>query len=313
MQDADISSRSYAQDLIQKNHIRVDELPVKPSHILKLNQKISISIPEVIATGLQPYDLKLDILHEDTDLIVLNKPSGLVVHPAAGHQQDTLVNALIHHTTEMSMKNELRPGIVHRLDKETSGLLVIAKNNQTHEALALQFKNRTTHRIYYAIAEKEMHKDSGTFQSFLARHPVDRKRYSSLKLNNQIIRQNKSSVTDIVSSGKWAITHYKKIAAVHLDKNLALTYLQLKLETGRTHQIRVHMSEANHPLFGDLVYGGSHAYYKKYSLNRFFLHAAELGFTHPTTQKNLLFTVPWPEADRAKIKDFGFSHALPGI
>ncbi len=309
MQDADIISRSYAQDLIHKNHVLVDDVSVKASHILKINQQVSISIPDVISAGLLPYDFKLNILHEDSHIIVLNKPSGLVVHPAAGHQQDTLVNALINHTTELSMKNERRPGIVHRLDKETSGLLVVAKNDVAHEALSAQFKNRTTHRTYYAVAEKELHKDSGTIQSYLARHPVDRKRYASVRINNRVIQSPKSEMTD----GKWAVTQFKKLSCTRLDKNLTLTYLQLKLETGRTHQIRVHMSEYNHPLFGDLTYGASHAYHKKYSLNRFFLHAAELGFEHPNTQEKLLFKVPWPQQDSVKLKEFGFDHALPGI
>lgn len=309
MHDSEISSRSYAQDLIHKNHILVDEVAVKASYILKLNQKVTISIPDVVSAGLQPFNFKLNILHEDAHVIVINKPSGLVVHPAAGHQQDTLVNALIHHTTELSMKNELRPGIVHRLDKETSGLLVVAKNDSAHEALSLQFKNRTTHRIYYAVAEKELHKDTGVIQSYLARHPVDRKRYASIRINNQIVKRVQNEITD----GKWAVTHFKKLSSIRLDKNLALTYLQLKLETGRTHQIRVHMSEMNHPLFGDLTYGGSQAYFKKYLLDRFFLHAAELGFSHPFTHEKLVFKVPWPLADSNKLKEFGFGHALPGI
>lgn len=305
----EILSRTFAQDLISKNLILVDGNPTKASWHLRLNQNVSITIPETTSVGLLPFDFKLDILHEDKDLIVLNKPSGLVVHPAAGHHQDTLVNALIHHTSELSMKNELRPGIVHRLDKETSGLLVVAKNDEAHEALALQFKNKTTHRIYYALAEKELHKDSGVIQSYLARHPVDRKRYASIKINNRVIEKFQADA----NLGKWAVTHFQKLAVSRLDKNLSLTYLKLKLETGRTHQIRVHLSENHHPLFGDLLYGGSESYYKKYSLSRFFLHAAELGFVHPTTSKMMTFKVSWPEADIKKIKEFGFASAVPGI
>ena len=305
----DISSRSFAQDLINKKFVLIDDVAVKASHILKINETVFVSIPEVASVGLVPFDFKLDILHEDSHLMVVNKPSGLVVHPAVGHQQDTLVNALIHYTTDLSMKNELRPGIVHRLDKETSGLLVVAKNDATHADLAEQFKNKTTHRIYYAVVEKDMDRNSGTFQSYLARHPVDRKRYASLQLQKKIINTFDSKITD----GKWAVTHYKKIENIRLDKNLSLSYLQLKLQTGRTHQIRVHLSENHNVLLGDLTYGSSKSYYKKYELNRFFLHAAELGFVHPHTKENLLFKVSWPKADSIKLQEFGFAKTIPGI
>ncbi len=305
----EISSRSFAQDLIIKKFVLINNVAVKASHVLKINETVMISIPEVSPVGLVPFDFKLDILHEDSDLMVVNKPSGLVVHPAAGHHQDTLVNALIYYTSDLSMKNELRPGIVHRLDKETSGLLVIAKNDLTHADLARQFKNKTTHRVYYAVVEKDMNRNSGTFQSYLARHPVDRKRYASLHLKKTIITTYDSKVTE----GKWAITHYKKIENIRLDKNLSLSYLQLKLETGRTHQIRVHLSENHNVLFGDLTYGSSKSYYKKYELNRFFLHAAELGFTHPRTKENMLFKACWPKADGIKLQEFGFAKSIPGI
>lgn len=304
-----INSRSIAHDLITKNHVLIDSKPAKPSSVLKLFQIVEIQIPEVQSVGLQPFDFPLDIIYEDSDLIVVNKPSGLVVHPAAGHEQDTLVNALIHHTQELSMKNELRPGIVHRLDKETSGLLVIAKNDLAHDHLSSQFKNKTTHRIYFAVVEKELKSASGTFQSYLARHPVDRKRYASVHENNKIINKFKESIVD----GKWAVTHFKKLSASYIDKNIYLTYTKLKLETGRTHQIRVHLSENGHPLLGDSIYGASKILIKKYALNRFFLHAAELGFIHPTTHAEMLFKVNWPTADSAKLIELGFSNELPGM
>ncbi len=304
-----INSRSVAHDLITKNHVLVDSKVTKPSALLKLNQIVEVQIPEVKSVGLQPYIYQLNIVYEDSDLIVINKPSGLVVHPAAGHEQDTLVNALINHTKDLSMKHEMRPGIVHRLDKETSGLLVIAKNDFAHEHLSLQFKNKTTHRIYYAVVEKEIKTPSGTFQSYLARHPVDRKRYASIRENNKVLGKFKESVTE----GKWAVTHFKKLTTSYVEKNLYLTYTKLKLETGRTHQIRVHLSENGHPLLGDLVYGGSKVIIKKYDLNRFFLHAAELGFVHPTTKSEMLFKVSWPAADSLKLAQLGFSHELPGM
>ncbi len=304
-----INSRSFAQDLITKNLVLVDKLPAKASTLLKLNQTIEIHFPEATSVGLQPYDYKLDILFEDKDLLIINKPSGLVVHPAAGHEQDTLVNALIHYTQQLSMKNELRPGIVHRLDKETSGLLVVAKNDFAHENLALQFKNKTSHRIYYAVAEKEIKLPFGVIQSYLARHPVDRKRHSSVKENKKIVSKFDPEFID----GKWAVTHFKKLAVSHADKNLYLTYTKLKLETGRTHQIRVHLSENGNPLLGDVTYGASQAAVKKFHLQRFYLHAAELGFTHPRTEEKMLFKANWPAQDVLKLTELGFHHELPGM
>lgn len=304
-----INSRNFAQDLVSKGHVLVDSRAVKVSHILKLNQTVQIEFPEVENVGLIPFNYKLDIVFEDDDLLVVNKPSGLVVHPAAGHEKDTLVNALIHHTTKLSMKNELRPGIVHRLDKETSGLLVVAKNDFTHEHLAQQFKDKISHRIYYAVAEKELKLNSGVIQSYLARHPVDRKRYASLRENNKIITKYTSTRTD----GKWAVTHFKKIFVSHAEKNLFLTYVKLKLETGRTHQIRVHLSEVGNPLLGDFVYGASKPAIKKFGLTRFFLHAAELGFVHPRSVEKMIFKVSWPAADIIKLKELGITNDLPGM
>lgn len=305
----EISSRSFAQDLISKNLVLVDNVVVKASALLKLNQTIEIHFPDAKPVGLIPYDHKLDILFEDNDLLIINKPSGLVVHPAAGHEQDTLVNALVHYTQQLSMKNELRPGIVHRLDKETSGLLVVAKNDFTHEKLADQFKNKTSHRIYYAIAEKEIKLPFGVIQSFLARHPVDRKRHSSVRVNKKIVSKFDADFLD----GKWAVTHFKKLAVSHADKNLFLTYTKLKLETGRTHQIRVHLSENGNPLLGDVTYGASQVAVKKFHLQRFYLHAAELGFVHPRTEEKMLFKVGWPAQDVLKLIELGFSRELPGM
>lgn len=293
----DISSRNYAQNLIEKKLVQVNFKIAKASHTLSEGQIIEISLPELSPTELIPYNYKLEIIHEDNDIIVVNKPSGLVVHPAAGHQQDTLVNALLFHTKDLSMKNEMRPGIVHRIDKETSGLLVVAKNDQAHEALAQQFKNKTTHRIYYALIEGSLAKPSGTCSSFLARHPADRKKYSSVKLNGKTI----TDPTNPPSVGKWSTTHFNKISL-----GSHMTYVQLKLETGRTHQIRVHMSEMGHPLVGDTIYGYSLKKKKELGLNRFYLHAAELGFIHPKTGKSLNFKVNWPKEDLEKLKELGF-------
>lgn len=306
----EINSRGYAQDLIEKNFVLVNGKKEKASLSLKLNDTVEVQRPEAQeTTELIPYDYPLDIIYEDADVLVVNKPSGLVVHPAAGHQQDTLVNALVHYTQDLSMKNELRPGIVHRLDKETSGLLVVAKNDFSHEHLAAQFKNKTSHRIYYAVADREVKNKSGKIQSYLARHPVDRKRHASIRVNSRIINSFKVDFSD----GKWATTHYEKISSVRVNKNLSFSYLKLKLETGRTHQIRVHLSDLGHPLVGDLTYGFSKQIFSNLKLNRFFLHAAELGFTHPKTNQFLLFKVPWPKEDILKIQEFGFASTLPGM
>ncbi len=294
----EINSRTYAKNLIDQNLVSVNEKIVKSSFILSTGQKLEILIPEVTASELVPYDLKLDILFEDTDLIVLNKPSGLVVHPAAGHQQDTLVNALLAHTKDLSMKNEQRPGIVHRIDKDTSGLLVVAKNDFTHEKLSEQFKNKTTHRIYYALVNGQVPRMSGTCRSYLARHPVDRKRYASLRDNNKIISEFEGDLPH----AKWAVTGYTKIA-----QHSNFSYLKIKLETGRTHQIRVHMSELGHSLVGDVLYGFSQKKTNELQINRFFLHAAELGFQHPRKNEFMLFKTTWPEPDRSKLVELGFS------
>ncbi len=293
-----VSTRSFAQNLIEKNCITVNQKKIKSSHSLKLNDVIEIQFPEKKSVGLVPYDFKLDIIFEDDDLIVVNKPSGLVVHPAAGHEQDTLVNALLFHTTNLSMKNEERPGIVHRIDKDTSGLLVIAKNDFTHEHLSAQFKNKTTHRIYYAITEGYIQKQSGTYTSYLARHTTDRKRYASKKINNKMM----TTFIGDVESAKWAVTHFKFIESSN-NKNL----FQLQLETGRTHQIRVHMSENGQTLLGDAMYGYSPKKIQDLKIQRFFLHAAELGFIHPKTNENLKFKCPWPATDVEKIKSWGFT------
>lgn len=295
----EISSRHYAQILIDQNRVTLDGRAVKASKPVKAGQTIEIDLPPVLPTELVPYDFALDIVFEDRDLLVVNKPSGLVVHPAAGHQQDTLVNALLHHATDLSMKHEQRPGIVHRIDKETSGLLVVAKNDFTHEHLSLQFKNKTTHRIYWAVVRGYVNLAQGTCRSYLARHPTDRKRYASVRHLNKIINQYEEGF----EQGKWAVTHFKKIETAS-----DMTYLQLKLETGRTHQIRVHMSEMGHPLLGDSTYGYPAQKIKELGTTRFYLHAAELGFIHPRTNENLLFKVGWSALDAEFIKKLGFKN-----
>lgn len=303
----EIQTRSRAAYLIDAGAVTINQKSVKASYAVKATDKIEVSLPEPQSSELIPYDFPLNIIFEDADLIVLNKPAGLVVHPAAGHEQDTLVNALLAHTKDLSMKfGEERPGIVHRIDKETSGLLVIAKNDFTHENLTQQFKERSTHRIYFAVCVGTAKNLSGTFRSFLARHIGDRKKYASVLGEDKRPLQDPSSAPEV---GKWAVTHYEVLA-----RQKGLSYLKLKLETGRTHQIRVHLSENALPIAGDILYGADkkiksiesrHVQDEIKKLARFLLHAAELGFTHPRTQERLSFQSPWPSEDLEKIKSWG--------
>lgn len=292
-------TRSYLIQLIELGSVLVNGKMAKASYQVRNHDSIEIEIPTTQKTNLVATAIPLDIVYEDQDIIVVDKPSGLVVHPSAGHESDTLVNALLYHTRDLSMKNEERPGIVHRIDKETSGLLVIAKNDFAHEKLAQQFKDKTSHRIYFAIAEGQFKRPQGAITSYLARHPQDRKRQASIRKNNKIVDQYEGDF----ENGKWAVTHYKVIETVG-TKSL----VQLKLETGRTHQIRVHLSELGHPLFGDVVYGYPKIKYKKLDLKRFYLHAAELGFIHPRTEEKMLFKSEWPKVDQTHLKELGFKN-----
>lgn len=284
----EVSSRSRALQLIDQGHVTLQSKIVKASLKAREGCVFQIVIPnEKKDVGLTKYDHPLDILYEDDDVIVLNKPAGLVVHPSVGHSENTLVNALLNHTENLSMGfNETRPGIVHRLDKDTSGLLVVCKNNRAHENIALQFKNRSTHRLYWALVFGRPSFQTRRVETLLGRHPNNRKKFANVKVG-----------------GKKAITNITT-----LKTNNGLSHLQLKLDTGRTHQIRVHVSELGYPIIGDHLYSGG----KKTgtvskelrseieSLNRIGLHAKELGFNHPTTKKDLFFSTEWP-SDLQKI------------
>ena len=286
-----IRTRSRAEYLISSSLVEVNSKAVKASYLVKTNDKVQIKFPIEKERTLEPANIPLDIAYEDKDVIVVNKPAGMVVHPSAGHESETLVNALLYHTSDLSMKfNEERPGIVHRIDKDTSGLLVVAKNDLAHENLVKQFQERKVHRIYKAVVFGDFSVSTGRIESNLGRHPVDRKRFAS------------------TTDGKWSATRYKVLKKAH-----QLSYVELKLETGRTHQIRVHMSEKGHPLVGDTLYGAQ----KKIksveakriqedikSLNRFLLHAEQLGFDHPVTGKVLQFERPWPAKDIELLKSW---------
>ena len=286
-----IRTRSRAEVLLSSSLIQVNSKIVKASYPVKTNDKVTIQFPVEKTRTLEPSDIALDIVFEDKEVIVVNKPPGLVVHPSAGHESGTLVNALLHHTTDLSMKfNEERPGIVHRIDKETSGLLVVAKNDFAHEKLVQQFQERKVHRIYKAVVFGEFPVSFGRIESNLGRHPVDRKKFAS------------------VPEGKWSATKYKVLKKAH-----QLSYLELKLETGRTHQIRVHMSEKSHPLVGDNLYGGAKRIRTVEAkriqediknLKRFLLHAEQLGFQHPTTNEWMQFEKTWPDEDLKLLKSW---------
>lgn len=302
-----IGSRSRAALLIEKGLVKVAGRPERASYLLQVGDLVEVFVPLRETKTLRPLNLQLDLLYEDDDLIVLDKPAGLVIHPAAGHAQDTLVNALIAHTPNLSMKfGEQRPGIVHRLDKETSGVLVVAKNDFTHEHLTRQFRERTIHRIYQAVVYGSFQRTPMRIQSYLSRHPVERKKFSSLRGNDKKIQREPEPSP---SHGKWAVTHAK---ALSFSKGLSL--LEVRLETGRTHQIRVHLSESGYPLVGDSLYGAEARRKSLASpslrveistLQRFLLHARELGFTHPRSAERMHFVRDWPGPIAVMLKDWG--------
>lgn len=284
-------TRSMARRLIEAGLVNVDGLPQKPSFKLRGGETIDLTIPPPLAAGLAAEEIPLEILYEDSDLVVVNKPAGMVVHPGAGNAGGTLVNALLGHCHDLSgVGGEIRPGIVHRIDKDTSGVLVVAKNDPAHRSLSHQFKEHTIKRVYLALVFGSPKSDKGKIESVIGRHPVDRKRMSGK-----------------ARRGKQAVTHWQAIGRYQ-----GLTLMRLRLETGRTHQIRVHLSEAGHPLAGDTVYGGSGrlssihdpqliALIKR--LGRQALHAKTLGFIHPMTCEYLEFDTELP-ADMARIIEY---------
>ena len=296
-----IETRSQASRLLQAGRVRLAGRALKPSYTTELGDQIDVDIPVQQTSKLEPYDFPLTIPYEDDQLIVVDKPAGLVVHPAYGHAQDTLVNALMHYTKDLAMGlGEQRPGLVHRIDKDTSGLLVIAKNDHAQRFLAMQFQKKTSHRLYRALAFGRFKTESGTIRSSLKRHPDDRKRVASVKDN-----------ADGTNDGKPAVTHFKTIGY----HSTGISLVELRLETGRTHQIRVHLSESGHPILGDKTYGGEsrlnsiksvHLRKTIEEMPRFALHAMELGFTHPTSSKRLLIQAPWPEDLKPLIEHCGF-------
>ena len=281
------ASRGALQRLIEEGHIRVDGKIVKPTHSPRAGEEIEVHWPEARPAGAQPEKIPLDILFEDKSLLVVNKPAGLVVHPAAGHEEHTLVNALLHHCkcTLSGIGGVARPGIVHRLDKETSGCLVVAKNDETHLALAEQFASREVKKIYNAIVCSEPARESGEIRAAIARHPTHRKRMAA--------RDD--------DEGRAAHTSYKV-----LERLNSATLVEAQIHTGRTHQIRVHFQFIGHPLVGDDTYGArQNARLKEltnYAAPRVMLHARELSFIHPRRKKPVKFEAPLPEDFLAALK-----------
>lgn len=268
-------SRTYIQKLIKDGLVLVNDKTVKPNYRLAEGDYVSVDIPEPVLPHIEPENIPIDIVYEDDDILIVNKEKGMVVHPAPGHYTQTLVNALLYHCkSDLSgINGVLRPGIVHRIDKDTSGLLVICKNNNAHMKIAAQLAEHSITRTYHAIAYGNIKEDNGTIDKPIKRDKVDRKRMA------------------VDLSGKEAITHYKVIERYNF-KNNPLTYIQCNLETGRTHQIRVHMAYNKHPLVGDMVYGPAK---QIFNTNGQVLHAKILGFIHPTTGKYIEFDSELPE------------------
>jgi 23S rRNA pseudouridine1911/1915/1917 synthase len=267
-------SRTRIARLADEGRVRVDGRPRKPAFRLRPGQMVEIVVPPPAPSGVLPESIPIDIVLEDEDLLVVNKPAGLTVHPAPGHPSGTLVNALLSAVSGLAgIGGTLRPGIVHRLDKDTSGLLVVAKSDAAHRSLAAQFKAHTAQRTYLAVVRGRVRRDAGTIAAPLGRHPVRRTRIA------------------VVPRGREAVTHYTA-----LERFRDATLLACRLETGRTHQIRVHLAHAGHPVIGDPVYGRARAP----EITRQALHAARLEFTHPRTGRRVTCTAPLPD-DMARL------------
>ncbi|MFQ7259482.1 MAG: RluA family pseudouridine synthase [Christensenellales bacterium] len=264
-------SRSGLKKIIDAGGVTVNNKTVKANYKLRTGDIVTMNIPESVPLEIIPQNIPLDILYEDDDVIVINKPQGMVVHPAPGHYTDTLVNALLYHCGDSlsGINGIMRPGIVHRIDMDTSGVIMAAKNNNAHRSLALQLAEHSITRKYNAIVYNNIKEDEGTIDKPLGRNPSDRKKMA------------------VVPGGRRAVTHYRV-----LDRLGKFTYIEAQLETGRTHQIRVHMTYAGHPLLGDSVYGPKK---QPFNLKGQVLHARVLGFVHPVTGEYMEFESPLPE------------------
>lgn len=277
-------SRSQAKNAIEAGQITVDGQPAKPKDKPKEGATVAIALPDPEPLDLEPENIPLDVVYEDDDVIVVNKPQGMVVHPAPGHPNHTLVNALLYHSPLSSINGTLRPGIVHRIDKDTSGLLMVAKNDHAHQSLSAQLQAKTNLREYVAIVHGNFKEEDGTINAPLGRSPKDRKKQA------------------VVADGRPAITHFRV-----LERYGNYTLVACRLETGRTHQIRVHMAYINHPVAGDPLYGPKRTIKGAGQ----FLHARELGFKQPTTGEELDFTAPVPENFAKAVRHLRLQAGLP--
>ena len=266
-------SRSYLQKLVKDGLVLVNGAAVKSNYKTEDGDLICLEVPDPVEPEILPQEMDLDILYEDSDIILINKPKGMVVHPAAGHLDGTLVNGLMAHCGEelSGINGVMRPGIVHRIDMDTTGVLIVCKNDVAHSSIAEQLKEHSITRRYYAIAHGVVREDEGTVDAPIGRHPTDRKKMS-------INRQH----------GREAVTHYRV-----LERFERFTFIECRLETGRTHQIRVHMASIGHPLLGDQVYGPAKCPYP--GLTGQTLHAGVLGIVHPRTGEYMEFQAPLPE------------------
>ncbi|MBD5497918.1 MAG: RluA family pseudouridine synthase [Lachnospiraceae bacterium] len=268
----DSLSRSYIQKIIKEEAVMVNGSPVKSSYKVKVSDEIAFSVPEAVEPDILPENIPLDILYEDADVIVVNKPKGMVVHPAAGHYSKTLVNALLYHCHDSlsGINGCLRPGIVHRIDKDTTGSLLVCKTDAAHKAIARQLKKHSITRCYRAICHGVLPKDKGTIDRPIGRSPADRKKMAVL-----------------TEGGKRAVTHYRV-----LQRFDNYTYIECTLETGRTHQIRVHMASIGYPILGDPLYSWLSSPFK---LEGQTLHAKTLGFIQPRTKEYIEVDAPLPQ------------------
>ena len=283
-------SRTRIKNLILKEKLEINNIIVSsPSKKISVGDKVNLQIPKPLEASLKPYNFKLEIIHEDKDLLVINKPAGIIMHPGAGNYDKTIVNALVHYNkdTLSTIGDELRPGIVHRIDKDTSGLVVIAKNNETHENLSNQFSKHTITRVYQLLIWGKLRPSSGKIDTLITRSSKNRQ---MMEVSN--------------SKGKRAITNYKTIEIFENEKTPTLSLVECSLETGRTHQIRVHMTHMGNSIMGDGKYKKKYKKLKNidtslenliYKLDRQFLHAKTLGFIHPKTNKKMLFSSILPQ------------------
>ncbi|HLR33863.1 MAG TPA: RluA family pseudouridine synthase [Tissierellales bacterium] len=263
-------SRTYIKGLINNGYIKVNGKIVKPKYLVKLKDFITVNFPEPEIIQIKPEDISLDIVYEDDNIAIINKPQGLLVHPANGNYSETLVNGLFYYFNHLSNYGGImRPGIVHRLDKDTSGLLIIAKDNYCHERLSKELKYRNVKRIYWALVYGNIEQDKSTIKNYLGRDSSDRRK-----------------MTVVEKGGKLAITHYEV-----LERYKDYTLLEIELETGRTHQIRVHMASIGHPIVGDMTYSNRE---NPFRLKGQLLHAKEIGFIHPIKNCYLEFTSDLP-------------------